>query len=65
MELIRSRTRILKTKMEINQLSMNEDIHIVIGMIMYGVYIVLLNWMYIKEYLKDNPVIRRGTEWPD
>jgi hypothetical protein len=51
--------------MEINQLSMNEDIHIVIGMIMYGVYIVLLNWMYIKEYLKDNPVIRRGTEWPD
>ena len=45
---------------------MNEDISIGIGMIMYGVYIVLLNWMYIKEYIKDNKgVIKRGNEWPD
>jgi hypothetical protein len=44
---------------------MNEDIHIGIGMIGYGVYIVCLNWMYIKEWIKDNPVIRRGMEWPE
>jgi hypothetical protein len=51
--------------MEINQLNMNEDISIGIGMIMYGVYIVILNWMYIKEYIKDTGVIKRGNEWPD
>ena len=44
---------------------MNEDISIGIGMIMYGVYIVILNWMYIKEYIKDTGVIKRGNEWPD
>jgi hypothetical protein len=45
---------------------MNEDISIGIGMIGYGVYIVILNWMYIKEYIKDNKgVIKRGNEWPD
>ena len=46
---------------------MNEDLYIGIGMISYGVYIVLLNWVYIKEYLKDKDkgVIKRGTEWPD
>jgi hypothetical protein len=44
---------------------MNEDISIGIGMIGYGVYIVILNWMYIKEYIKDTGVIKRGNEWPD
>ena len=45
---------------------MNEDISIGIGMIMYIGYIVCLNWMYIKEYIKDNKgVIKRGNEWPD
>jgi hypothetical protein len=45
---------------------MNDDLYIGIGMIGYGVYIVTLNWMYIKEYIKDNKgVIRRGNEWPD
>jgi hypothetical protein len=32
---------------------MNEALYIGIGVIGYGVYIVLLNWMYIKEYIKD------------
>jgi len=39
-----------------------------IGVITVGyiVYNVLLNWMYIKEYIsKGNGVIRRGEEWPD
>ena len=32
----------------------------------YIVYNVLLNWMYIKEYIgKGNGVIRRGEEWPE
>ena len=46
---------------------MNEDLHIGIGMISYIVYNVVLNWMYIKEYIKgmDKGVIRRGNEWPD
>jgi hypothetical protein len=51
--------------MEINQLNMNEDISIGIGMIMYIGYNVLLNWMYIKEWIKDTGVIKRGNEWPD
>jgi hypothetical protein len=41
---------------------MNEDLYIGIGMIAYVVYNVLLNWMYIKEYIKDKGVIRRGNE---
>ena len=44
---------------------MDTEIHIGIGMIAYVVYNVLLNWMYIKEYIKDKGVIRRGNEWPD
>jgi hypothetical protein len=46
---------------------MDTEIHIGIGMIGYITYIVLLNWMYIKEYIKgmDKGVIRRGNEWPD
>jgi hypothetical protein len=45
---------------------MNEDLYIGIGMIGYIVYNVLLNWMYIKEYIGNKKgVIRRGNEWPD
>jgi hypothetical protein len=45
---------------------MNNSIDIGILVVGYVVYIVALNWMYIKEYLKDSKgVIRRGTEWPD
>jgi hypothetical protein len=44
---------------------MDTEIHIGIGMISYIVYNVVLNWMYIKEYLKDTTVIKRGNEWPD
>jgi len=45
---------------------MNEDVHIVMITLGYIVYNVLLNWMYIKEYIgKGNGVIRRGNEWPD
>ena len=42
---------------------MNNDMHIGILTIAYIVYIVSLNWMYIKEYLHNTPVIRRGNEW--
>jgi hypothetical protein len=43
---------------------MDTQIHIVMVTIAYVVYNVLLNWMYIKEYIKDNKgVIRRGNEW--
>ena len=44
---------------------MNEDLYIGVVMIGYIVYNVLLNWMYIREYIKDKGVIRRGNEWPD
>jgi hypothetical protein len=53
-------------------MGMNEDIYIGIGMIMYIWYNVLLNWVYIKEYInkgsvkdKKSKVIRRGMEWPE
>jgi hypothetical protein len=40
-----------------------------IGVITLGyiVYLIGLNWMYIKEYIKGNDkgVIRRGNEWGD
>jgi hypothetical protein len=43
---------------------MNEAGYIGVVMVGYVVYNVLLNWVYIKEYLKDNKgVIRRGNEW--
>ena len=60
----RSRTRILKTKVIINQLSMDTEIGVItVG---YIVYNVMLNWMYIKEWIGNkNGVIRRGEEWPD
>ena len=41
---------------------MDTEIHIGIGMISYIVYNVVLNWMYIKEYIKDKGVIKRGNE---
>jgi len=45
---------------------MNEDGYIVMITVGYVVYNVLLNWVYIKEYLKDNKgVIKRGNEWPE
>lgn len=34
-----------------------------IGSVLYIVWIVLMNWMYIKEYIKDKGVIKRGEEW--
>ena len=42
------------------------DIQMGIITIGYIVYIVLLNWMYIREYLMDmnkGGVINRGHEW--
>jgi len=42
---------------------MDTQIHIVMVTIAYVVYNVLLNWMYIKEYIKDKGVIKRGNEW--
>jgi len=44
---------------------MNEDLYIGVVMIGYIIYNVVLNWMYIKEYIKDKGVIKRGNEWPD
>ncbi len=45
---------------------MYNDTEIGIIGIGYVVYLIGLNWMYIKEYIKGNdPVIRRGEEWPD
>jgi hypothetical protein len=46
---------------------MNETGYIVMITVGYIVYNVMLNWMYIKEYIKgmDKGVIKRGNEWPD
>jgi hypothetical protein len=45
---------------------MDTEIHIVMITVGYIVYNVLLNWMYIKEYIGNNKgVIKRGNEWPD
>jgi hypothetical protein len=44
---------------------MNEALYIGIGMISYIGYIVCLNWVYIKEWIKDTGVIKRGNEWGD
>jgi len=41
---------------------MDTQIHIGIGMISYIGYIVCLNWMYIKEYIRDKGVIKKGNE---
>ena len=43
---------------------MNDGIDIGILTIGYIVYILSLNWVYIKEYLhNDKGVIKRGNEW--
>jgi hypothetical protein len=34
-----------------------------IGIVMYIVYNVALNWVYIKEYSKGKGLIKRGWEW--
>ncbi len=41
------------------------DIEIGILTIGYIVWIIGMNWMYIKEWIKEGNVIKRGTEWPD
>ena len=37
-------------------------IELSIGCMLYIVYIVGINWSYIKEYMNKG-VIRRGNEW--
>jgi hypothetical protein len=45
---------------------MYNEIQIGIMTVGYIVYIVSLNWVYIKEYLhNDKGVIKRGNEWPE
>jgi hypothetical protein len=46
-----------------------EELYIGIGVIGYVVYLILLNWMYIREYTikgyKNKGVIKRGNEWDE
>ena len=42
---------------------MYNDTQTAIGCMLYIVYIVGINWSYIKEYSKGKGVIRRGNEW--
>ena len=43
---------------------MNNEWELSIGCMLYIVYIVGINWSYIKEYIVDNKgVIKRGNEW--
>jgi len=45
---------------------MYNDMEIGVIGIGYVVYLIGLNWMYIKEWIGDNKgVIKRGNEWPD
>ena len=45
---------------------MYNDMEIGIIGIGYVVYLIGLNWMYIKEWIGDSKgVIRRGEEWPE
>ena len=39
------------------------NIEPIIGCILYIVYIVGINWSYLKEYKRDKGVIKRGREW--
>lgn len=39
---------------------MYNDIGMSIGVIGYIVYMVALNWMYIREYIKEGNVVKRG-----
>ena len=41
----------------------NNEWELGIGCLMYIVYIVGINWYYIKEYTNGKGVIRRGNEW--
>jgi hypothetical protein len=43
---------------------MYNEIQIGIMTVGYIVYIVSMNWMYIKEYTTTG-VIKRGMEWPE
>jgi hypothetical protein len=43
---------------------MYNDIGIGIITIAYIVYVIGMNWMYIKEYTTKG-VIKRGNEWPE
>ena len=54
----------IKTKIKIKHLN-EMDTQMGIIAIGYIVYIVLMNWMYIREYLMDTNkgVINRGHEW--
>ena len=53
----------IKTKVKIKHLN-EMDTQMGIIAIGYIVYIVLMNWMYIREYMdKGNGVIKRGHEW--
>ena len=55
--------KVIKTKIKIKHLN-EMDTQMGIIAIGYIVYIVLMNWMYIREYMdKGNGVIKRGHEW--
>ena len=41
---------------------MNNELELGIGCMLYIVYIVGINWSYLKEY-KGKGVIKRGNEW--
>jgi hypothetical protein len=43
---------------------MSNELELSIGCMLYIVYIVGINWSYIKEYIGDTKgVIKRGNEW--
>jgi hypothetical protein len=44
---------------------MDKELELGIIAISYIVYIVLMNWVYIKEYTQSKGVIKRGNEWPE
>ena len=39
------------------------NIESIIGCMLYILYIVGINWSYLKEYKRDKGVIKRGREW--
>ena len=41
---------------------MNNELELSIGCMLYILYIVGINWSYLKEY-KSKGVIKRGREW--
>ena len=41
----------------------NNEWELGIGCMLYVVYIVGINWSYIKEYTRSKGVIKRGNEW--